>query len=192
MNLKLVTAPLGEPVNLSEIKEHIRGITGTHEDSYLEALITSSTKEIENLLRRSLLTQTWEMFLDLAPKNISIEIPFPPLVTISSIKTYDKNDLATVFAASNYFVDINSEPGRVSLNDGASWPDTTLRPINGFQVTFVSGYGGKTDVPQQIRGAIRMMVAGHYHNRQNTNKNVGQGMIDSAFHMVMPYRIFGR
>ena len=184
MNLKLLLAPSGEPVNITEVKEHIRGFAGSGEDSYLSALITSSRLEVESFLNRALITQTWDLFTDRIPKTGIFEIPMPPLVSVSNITLFDIQDSGTVFASSNYLVDINSNPGRIALNDGHVWPTTTLRPINGFKVQFIAGYGEKASVPEVIRQAMFLIIAHNYKNRDS------QEMSEEAIRILKPYKVF--
>jgi len=83
------------------------------------------------------------------------------------IKYYDTDDTEATFAASNYFVDTKSEPGRVALNYSAAWPSTTLRPVNGVCVIFVAGYGdAAANVPQYIKSAILLLIGHWYENRE--------------------------
>lgn len=48
------------------------------EDTLLTNLITAARRHVENVLRRALITQTWELWLDDFPTS-GFEIPLPPL-----------------------------------------------------------------------------------------------------------------
>ena len=80
------------------------------------------------------------MWLDEFPPNDYIEIPLPPLQSITSIKYYDTTDTEATMAASDYIVDTTGFVGRVVLADGKSWPSTSLRPAKGICIEFVCGY----------------------------------------------------
>lgn len=83
------------------------------------------------------------------------------------IKYYDTDDTEYTFDGSNYFVDVKSEPGRVCLNSGASWPTISLRPVNGVCITFIAGYGSTADdVPKKYRQAILLLLGHLYENRE--------------------------
>lgn len=56
-----------------------------------------------------------------------------------------------------------SSPGKIDLAYNVSWPDATLKPVNGVVIEFVTGY---TTVPAKIKQAIKIMVAHLYENRE--------------------------
>lgn len=87
--------------------------------------------------------------------------------TASGIITYyDTANTVATFAAASYFVDTKSEPGRVVLAYGQSWPGTTLRPANGICVTFIAGYGAASAVPENIKQAMLLLIGHFYENRE--------------------------
>lgn len=168
MSLKLITAPTVEPVSLDEAKAHLRiDEDNTVENTLLNSLILSSREFCEGFQHRGLITQTWELWLDAWPDKDYIQIPLPPLQSVTSVKYYDTDDTEATFSSDYYFVDIKSELGRVALNYGEVWPTTTLRPVNGICVTFVAGYGdAATDVPERVRQAMLLLISHWYENRE--------------------------
>ena len=63
--------------------------------------------------------------------------------------------LTSMFSGSDYQVDTASEPGRIKLVPGVSWPAVEADKVNAVQITYVAGYGAnETDVPSRIRQAI--------------------------------------
>ena len=94
------------------------------------------------------------------------------------IKYYGTDDTEATFSPTYYFVDTKSEPGRVALNSGQSWPGTSLRPANGICVTYIAGYGDDGyDVPENIRRAILLLIGHLYENRETvltTGMNVAE------------------
>ena len=90
------------------------------------------------------------------------------------------------FAASNYFVDTDHEPGRINLEHGISWPAVTLRDINGLKIRFVAGYGdAATDVPQAAKEAITLYCAYRNENR------IGETEVPKAFYDILrPDRVY--
>jgi uncharacterized phiE125 gp8 family phage protein len=161
------------------------------EDTLLEALITTARQHVENYLRRSLITQTWELWLDDWPGRDHIEIPLPPLASVSSVKYYDTDDTEATFSSDYYFVDTKSEPGRVCLNYGESWATTVLRDYNGVCVTFTSGYGSATDVPKPIKQAMLLLIGHLYEHREAaTEKSLSTAPL-AVDALLYPYRIWG-
>jgi len=169
MGLKQTTPPASEPVTLQEIKDHLR-ILGTDEDALLTAMIQAAREYCEKYQNRAYITQTWELALDQFPPEDRIRIPLPPLQSISSVKYYGTDDTEYTLPATDYQVDIHSQPGRVVLGYGKSWPSITLRPANGVIITFIAGYGTTADeVPERVKQAIKVLVGHLYENREATD-----------------------
>jgi uncharacterized phiE125 gp8 family phage protein len=152
----------------------IKDASTSVENDLIEALITSARQYAEDFQRRAYITQTWELWLDDWPEGDYIQIPLPPLQSVSSVKYYDTDDTENTFSTDDYFVDTKSEPGRVSLNYGEVWPTTTLRPANGVCVTFVAGYGdNRSDVPKKVKQAMLLLISGWYENRESYHATGG-------------------
>lgn len=182
MALKLITPPAVEPVTLNEAKAHMR-VDGTDEDSLIEQLIKVARRWCEKYQRRAYITQTWELWLDGWPQDAAgnssdyIYIPRPPLQSVSSVKYYDTDDVEYTLDGADYFVDDKSEPGRIVLAYGKSWPSTTLRPANGICVTFVTGYGNTgDDVPGEVKQAILLLVAHWFEHREAVQIGSGRSI----------------
>lgn len=168
MALTLVTGPAVEPISLDEAKKHLR-VDITDDDTLIENLIASARRYCEKFQSRAYITQTWELWLDEWPEENYIEIPLPPLQSVASVKYYDTDGAEHILDASDYFVDMKSEPGRIVLAYGSTWPSTTLRPANGVVVQFNAGYGDSADdVPQTVKQAILLLVGHWYENREAT------------------------
>lgn len=150
----------------------------------IAALITSARVAAEHYTRRAFINQTIQLTRDALPYRSELgwwdgvrqgadipaparflELPRPPLVSVSSVQYYDTTDSANTFASSNYFVETGMEPGRVSLNYGAIWP-VGLRGSSAIVVTYVAGYGStRSSVPAGITEAIKRSVALPYSSR---------------------------
>jgi uncharacterized phiE125 gp8 family phage protein len=135
------------------------------EDDLITSLIKTSRQYCEKFQNRVYVTQSWELWLDKFPEG-AINVPLPPLQSITSIEYYDISDTKATLAATEYFVDIISEPGKVVLNYGHSWPTTTLRDYNGVCVTFVCGYGLAVSVPDNVKSAMKLFIGHLYENRE--------------------------
>jgi hypothetical protein len=88
------------------------------------------------------------------------------------ISYYGTDDTEYFMDAADYIVDDKSEPGRIVLAYGQSWPSTTLRPANGVCVTFQAGYGDSaSDVPKDIWIAILLILGHLYEHREEVTPN---------------------
>lgn len=169
-------APVAEPISLDEAKAHLR-VTHNLEDALIAALIKAAREWAEGYQNRAYITQTWELWLDEFPRADYIPIPQPPLKSVTSVKYYDTANTEATMAATDYFVDAKSEPGRLVLAYGSSWPSTTLRPANGVCITFVAGYGDAADIPQAQKAAMLLAIGTWYSKRETIE-------IGSAVHEV--------
>jgi uncharacterized phiE125 gp8 family phage protein len=175
MALKLIIPPGTEPISLDEAKAHCR-VETDDDDILIEGLIIAAREYCEGFQNRAYITQTWELWLNAFPSTNYIELPRPPLQTVDSIVYYGTDDIEHEFE--DYFVDAESEPGRVVLNYGKSWPSTTLRPANGVRIAFTAGYGEEEygegygegyeegSVPQIIKQAMLLLIGHWYENRE--------------------------
>jgi uncharacterized phiE125 gp8 family phage protein len=187
--LVLTTAPAVEPVTTSEAKSHLR-VDYADDDTLIGTLITAARQMVEAITRRALITQTWDLWLDAFPGEAHIEIPLPPLQSITSITYYDDADIATTFSSTNYYVDTKREPGRIVLRDTASWPSATLRGANGAAIRFIAGYGLAVAVPQQLKQATLLMVGHLYEHREAVSDERQLETLPLGFeYLLWPYRV---
>ena len=198
-----IIEPSIEPVTLAEAKTHLR-IEHTADDTYIEGLIQAAREYVEQETNRVLITQTWEYYLDDLGVNQNtewwdgtrelattvlqkrcIELPLGPVQSITSVKTFDEEDNETVFDSSKYFLDVASLPARLALRRNQNW-DTFTRETNGFQVTYVAGYGDNaSDVLRALRHAILILVATWYENREVTTENGLTGMVPEGVSPIL-------
>lgn len=169
MSIKIITPPAAEPVTLAEASLHCR-IDGTAENALITALIVAAREYCEAFQNRAYVTQTIELSLDRWPR-FPVNLPRPPLATVTSIKYFDTANTEHTLAAENYFVDADSEPGRVSLNNGVVLPTTTLREIGAVKIRYTAG-AVVASVPQRVKQAILLLVGYWYENREAAGKTV--------------------
>lgn len=160
-----ITEPSVEPVSATEAKLHLR-IDHTTEDTYIGSLIKAARMHVEDIVGRALITRTYTAKLDTWPTR-EFRLPYPPLVSVTSIKYTDEDNVTATVSASDYTVDTYSEPGRVVLKSTATWPSVTLADTNGVEIIWTAGYGAAgSNVPEVFRQAILLLVAHWYENRE--------------------------
>ncbi|MCA9903833.1 MAG: head-tail connector protein [Anaerolineae bacterium] len=162
----VITAPVGEPVSISDAKTHLR-IDLSDDDALLGAYITAARQKYEELTWRALMTQTLGQRLALWPSCDHIALRRPPLQSVTSVTYTDSDGNAGTLASSDYNVYANGDAGLIWLKHGKSWPSVTLQPGPSILITYVAGYGGAEDVPEIDRQAIRLLVGHFYENREN-------------------------
>ena len=186
--------PYMEPVTLDEIKDHLRMQTINSFDSQLLGLITASREWVEDVTGRALVQQTWKYYLQDWPSGDEFKLPFPPLQSVTSIKYTNSAGTETEWTNTNYEVDTDSEPCRVILAYGYTWPSTTLHPKNPIEIEFVAGHdsdGSPADytvnIPEAIKNAIKLDVEIRFDRPNDAYVKVLEDVRDT---LLAPYRIF--
>lgn len=196
-----VTASDDSPaVSLADMKAFLR-VDGTADDAQITAYIDTATEAIKQYLRRAILTQTFvfkadgftepggdDRILALGPGvhtasrpyllggGETLDVPFPPLQSVTSITTYDRDNNASTYPDTRYRVDLQS--GRIYLNEGEVWP-SDLRAQDAVEVTYVAGYGSG-NIPAPILEAIRSYVEQMFDGCE--------GLTDLSRQLLAPYR----
>lgn len=188
MGRTISTQPSEEPISLDEAKTHLRE-DGTDQDSLIEGLIIAAREQAEKFTERALCTQSWTLKLDAFPCESFIKLPFPPLISVESVKYYDTDGVLQTMSSSDYVVDTTSLFGKIDLAYGASWP--TPRDIpNAVVVAFTCGYGGRNAVPASIKAAIKLNLSHLYENREAINIGNIVTPIPMAYESLLwPYRV---
>ena len=163
--LRRTVDPADTAVSLEDMKCFLRlEPDDDSDDVLLEGLIAAATDYVEVKLGKALITQTWEYQLDAFPHEF--ELPRSPLLTVTSITYIDTDGASQTLAATVYQVDIDSEPGRITEDEGQSFPSTLAGELNAVTVTYTAGSGTETtDVPRNIWLALQFLVQDYYDNR---------------------------
>lgn len=161
--VRIITPPSVEPVTVSECKLDAR-VDGNAEDALFASWITTARSEVEIVSARALINRTLEMAFDRWPPEQWITLRYPPLVNVISITYYDSDGAQQTLPTDQYIVETDSEPGRIWLAPGASWP--TTHEIARIRVRYVAGYGtSPASVPDEYKAAIRGLVNLAYQYR---------------------------
>ena len=156
--------------------------------------------------------QTWEYYLNGFPhrtsarngrhigtnydnrsrKTDTIWLPRPLLTSVTSIKyteSGDSTDYSNTFAATNYSVITKRKPGCIVLKDASVWPSTALESNDPIQIIYVAGYGDeRSDVPDALKHAIKLVLAEIYENRQDTVFSMRIETIGWLQRLLAPYK----
>jgi uncharacterized phiE125 gp8 family phage protein len=166
MTLRLITAPVDEPVSIETAKSFLR-VDHSNDDTLIASLVKAAREKGEDLARRAFITQTLEQIFDEWPSDGVFALWRPPLQSVTSIKYTDSDAVEHTLSASDYTVDINSQPGQVWIDNV---PSDELTDSGGIVVRFVAGYGvTAASVPERIKIAILSLVAYWYETRDIGN-----------------------
>jgi uncharacterized phiE125 gp8 family phage protein len=157
-------APVTRPVSLDRVKRSL-GLDNVRDfDTTLQELIQAATNAVQNDLGRCLIETTYTLYLDRWPGR-EIQLPYPPLISVSHIKYYgDATETLDTFSSGSYTVSTGGDPGVIWLNEDKDWPDLMDRP-QPIEVKFKAGYGTDTDdVPGAIQAAV-VMTASYFFDQ---------------------------
>jgi uncharacterized phiE125 gp8 family phage protein len=167
MALRLITAPVTEPVTWDEVRAFCR--LNDDDEDVATALIPSARVACEQELRRALITQSWRKTIDAFPcegNSMGIRLDYPPVITVDTVQYRDTAGDWQTLSAATYIVDDASEPGWLLPAYGYDWPET-YDDINSVRVNYTVGYGNAAAVPQAIKTWIMLMVGHYCENRES-------------------------
>ena len=163
---ELNTAPTEEPVTLAEMKVFAR-IDIDDDDALITALITAARSEVEQQTGRSLITQTWDAWLDNVPPLSKFELSYRPIQSITHIKSINEDDSEDEILAADIILDGTN--ASIGIKSTAN-PLTSTRSFNAFNIQYVAGYGLAADVPEWAKTAIKQIVAHWYEHRESAQE----------------------
>lgn len=192
-NVVVIDAPGEYPLTLEQVRLQCKvdadGSPPAHpDDDILNRLIADATGELDSVngwLGRALITQTLELVMDRFPSKI--QLPYPPLQSVTSIKYIDSDGVEQTLDAANYRVVDDMEPAYVEPAYGVAWP--AIRGTAAVRVRFVAGYGAADDVPDKIKQYMLHIIAYRYEYREA----VSAGTVNQnpfIEYMLNNYRIF--
>jgi len=139
---------------------------------------------VEDVTGRALITQTWEMKMDGFMTRINV--PRPPLQSVSSVSYQDESNSPQTLDSSNYTVDSNTEPGRLVESATGNYP-STYDDINAVTITFIAGYGDNpSDVPEHFKQMIKLRIEQLF---DMTFGPYGEALDNALLSMVAQYKI---
>lgn len=151
--------------------------TNTTSDPLLSILISSARQHAETVLKRYLITQTIDLYMDCFP---CWEIKLSPLQSVSAITYVDNDGITQTITASDYLVDAVSAPARITPSYGKVWP-TPRNQNNAVKVRFIAGYGAASAVPQSIKNWMLMRVKTLYETRDSVTVQNGSVVLAESY-----------
>ena len=152
------------PVSLADMKLHLKSETDeTDDDTLISTLISAATTYCQEFQHRAFITQTRILYYDEFP--LMFHVPYPPLISVTSIKYIDTSGDEQTLDSGQYRVDIGNEPGRITEAYNCTWP-ATRDVTNAVVLTYSAGYGVAADVPDTVKAAIKLLVAHWYEHRE--------------------------
>lgn len=148
MNAVRTAAPDYLPITLAQARAQCKvDSDNTSEDTLFTGVwIPAAVEACEQLLRRSIMLQTWRLTLDEFEDEISL--PWPKVLAVSAVEYRDTAGAWQTLDAAYYEVDTDAAPGRLKLASGYSWP-SLYDGINTVKITYTAGYASGNEAAQQ-------------------------------------------
>ena len=190
MWLNQTAAPSGAPITLAEAKLHCK-VDTSDDDTLMTGLIAAVAQHLDGrhaYLGRCLITQSWEFRVHAFPQCGVIELPFPPLQSVESVKYIDDAGVEQTLAADQYVVDSATYEGQVRRAYNVVWPFARLEDY-AVLIAFTAGFGDADAVPQPVKLAMLMIIKQLYDKRGDDG-DAGVITIPAAARWLLgPYRI---
>jgi uncharacterized phiE125 gp8 family phage protein len=182
--------PKVEPISLAEAKAHLR-VDISDDDALIQGLIRAARANLERVYDIALMTQTLVLGRDYFPAVFGMGWGMPgwwlgntwmaqydtqqlrygyiplrgPVQSVTSVTYLDPTGASQVWASSNYLLDADSRPPRLTLALGKTFPPTA--PLFGaVKVEFIAGYTDPALVPDDIKAAMKLYLGHLYENRE--------------------------
>jgi uncharacterized phiE125 gp8 family phage protein len=165
----------------AEVKGHLR-LDDDTERSRVEAVLMPAADQLARQeTGLSLIARTMRLTLDAFPLDgQQLEIPVPPLISITSVKYIDEDGVQQTWDPALYVVkgkvadgappdDGPPVPGRLYPAYDKVWPTTRSLQPDAVEIVFEAGYGvASTNIPAFLRAGMLLVVGELYEHREDT------------------------
>lgn len=188
MSSILLSGPAVEPVTLDDAKAFLK-VETADDDDVIAALIAGARVHVEAQTRRALITQSWRLIRDAWPADGRVPVLPAPLRQLSAARAYRLDGTTQAIDPAGFIIEVGAAPAVLTFANGAL--PAPGRVAAGIELDIVAGYGdAATDVPADLRQAIRLLVAHWYENRGLIAAGQQVGLMPaSAAALVAPYRV---
>jgi uncharacterized phiE125 gp8 family phage protein len=167
--VRVSVASTFDAISRSELADHLKLSEPEAEADVLDAVIQAAQIWLEHELGRSILSKTYYYTREaFPPGRRDMLLPWPDLVSVTSIAYTDTAGDPQTLSSTLYDVDTNAHTGRVRPVYSESWPSTRSSTMDAVRVTYVAGYASASAIPAPIKQAIKMLAADLWYSRENS------------------------
>ena len=163
---ELITPPAVEAVRLELQKTHSK-IDHADDDVLVDSYIKTARAHLEGTYNICCITQTWKMYLDRFPDEITIRKR--PVQSITSVKYLDQDGVEQTLNQNVYQSNLHGFLARITPTFGQrTWPPVKTGTYNAVIVEFIAGFG---DDPEEVSSniiAALMLHAGTLYAHRET------------------------
>lgn len=173
MPLHIVTGPQSQPLDLCDLKKHLKLVVSdcasyTAEDGVLSMMIDAVSGSFQTKRKTQLIEADYRW--DFKKFSRKLELPRPPLISVVSVVYVDSNGDDQTISAANYEVQAKRTPGYVRFYPEYEFPDDVATDVEyPVKVTYKAGYGQTAaDVPAGIKLYLMNVIGTYYMQREST------------------------
>lgn len=159
-----VTPPATPLISAEDLKVHCR-VLHSEEDEYFGGLawvISDHFEGVDGAYARCFISQVWrDEFRDFS----CLELALAPVPAVSELSYINRDGATVVVDPADYRV----MPYRTGslVEPVSSFPSDLSDRADAVRVTYSVGYGGQSDVPNDVRHAARLLAGHWYEHRED-------------------------
>jgi uncharacterized phiE125 gp8 family phage protein len=160
-------------------------IDSTGEAGKINALIGAARAKFENDSRRQLVSNVLEARYERFPLGRqAVLLPRPPLQSVAKVSyAIADTTVTTHIDDSLLVVDTYSEPGRVGMVNGESWP--SVRRVLPVTITYQAGYGTQDEIPKLAKQGMLMLISHWHEHRESVITSGTPKEIEHAYNAIV-------
>jgi uncharacterized phiE125 gp8 family phage protein len=126
--------------------------------------------------------------LDQWPITPMVEVPLAPLQRLAAARVYNVDGSIIALSVNDFRVEVSAkQQPRLALLKRQPPP---MVPISGIELDILAGYGDDgTSVPEQLKLAVKMLVAFWFENRGDEPTGVSLKWPDEISRLLAPYQM---
>lgn len=161
--IRLVTAPVVEPVSLTDAKARLR-VTTSDEDTELANYIAAARDLAEAECGRVFIDTVFSLYLDEFPGGRGeILLPRSPVSAVAYVKYYDSAGVLQTIDTADYHTALYGPVVRVLPVWDTVWPTVQSGRPEAVEIRFTAGYGAAASaVPRAAVEAVKVILADRY------------------------------
>ncbi len=185
--LEEVSAVTIAKLPISEFANHLRLGSGFSddgsEDAVLEVFLRSALAAIEVRIGKALIRRSFSWQLTRWFETGAQALPISPVVAITSVTVFDRDEVPTVVDPTKYGVEIDIQRSKLISVGGAL---ANIPAAGHAEIEFEAGFGVWLKVPADLRQAVLLLAAHYYENR--TYEGRGNGFPVGVSALIGGYR----
>ena len=166
---KITIPPVGLPVSLELVKEHLRlGLDDDSQDSYLTFFIESAWLCFEEITKRTLLDTTFETFRNFL--NPALQLRRSPFINLVSFQ-YTVNAVLVDVDPLLFYIFEKNQYSYILLRESKSYPSNGDDILQGIKIQFSAGFTAPLSPEHSdIKLALLNHISALYENRGDCDK----------------------